>query len=38
MYAGAYFMLEHVVSVGELDGRLGDSFMDYLYYSTVMYL
>ena len=37
LYAGAFFTLEHVVAVGELGGRHGDSFMDYLYYSTVMY-
>lgn len=37
LYAGTYFSLEHVVSVGELSGRHGDTFMDYLYYSTVMY-
>ena len=37
LYAGAFFALEHLVSVGELGGRHGDSFLDYVYYSTVMY-
>ena len=37
LYAGAYFTLEQVVTVGELGGRHGERFMDYFYYSTVMY-
>lgn len=37
LYAGAYFALEHVVSVGALKGQHEGAFMDYLYYSTVMY-
>ena len=37
LYGGAYFTLEHVVTVGDLGGRHGESFMDYFYYSTVMY-
>ena len=37
LYAGVFFALEAVIGVGSLDGRHGGSFMDYLYYSTVMY-
>lgn len=37
LYAGAFFILENVINAGSLDGRHGGSFMDYLYYSTVMY-
>ena len=37
LYAAAYFTLEHVVPVGALDGDHGHRFVDYLYYSTVMY-
>jgi Ion channel len=37
LYGGAFYTLEHVVTVGDLAGRHGDSFMDYLYYSMVMY-
>ncbi len=37
LYAAAYFTLEHMIPVGTLDGRHSGSFIDYLYYSTVMY-
>jgi ion channel len=37
LYAGAYHALEHGVTVGGLDGQPGDSWMDYFYYSIVMY-
>lgn len=37
LYAGAFFALENVITVGGLEGRHGGSFMDYLYYSTVTY-
>ena len=37
LYAGVFFALEAVIGVGSLNGRHGGSFMDYLYYSTVMY-
>jgi hypothetical protein len=37
LYAGAYFTLEHVVSVGALEGQHAATLIDYLYYSTVMY-
>jgi ion channel len=37
LYAGAYFALEHGVMVGGLEGLPADSWMDYFYYSIVMY-
>lgn len=37
LYAGAYFVLEHWGMAGALGGRHGDTVMDYVYYSTVMY-
>lgn len=37
LYAGAYAGLEHILAVGMLSGQKADSFMDYLYYSVVMY-
>lgn len=37
LYAGAFFLLEDVMFVGGRGGLYGDTFMDYLYYSTVMY-
>ncbi len=37
LYAAAYFGLEHGVSVGAMNGQQGEGFMDYLYYSVVMY-
>lgn len=37
LYAGAYFFLEHGLTVGALGGSHGEGFMDYLYYSVVMY-
>lgn len=37
LYAGAFFVLEHWGMAGALGGRHGDTVMDYVYYSTVMY-
>ena len=37
LYAGAFMTLENAIPVGELSGRHEGTFMDYLYYSTVMY-
>ena len=37
LYALAFFALEHVVTVGGINGAHDDTFMDYFYYSTVMY-
>lgn len=37
LYAGAFFVLEHGFSVGTILGQPAEGFMDYLYYSTVMY-
>lgn len=37
LYAAAYLVLEHGLSVGALAGRSGSTFMDYIYYSVVMY-
>ncbi len=37
LYAGAFMTLEHVLPVGELSGLHEGAFMDYLYYSSVMY-
>lgn len=37
LYAAVFFVLEHGFSVGSLVGQQGGAFMDYLYYSTVMY-
>ena len=37
LYAGAFFVLEHGISVGQLGGSHGKSLMDYFYYSMVMF-
>ncbi len=37
LYAGAYVLLEQAFGVGAITGPLGDGFMDYFYYSIVMY-
>lgn len=37
LYGITFLLLEHNVGVGTLGGVPGNSFMDYFYYSTVMY-
>ena len=37
LYAVAYIALERSLTVGQLAGEPGYSFMDYVYYSVVMY-
>ena len=37
LYAGAFMALEEGIPVGELSGQHGGTFMDFIYYSTVMY-
>lgn len=37
LYSVGYFGLQHLAAVGDLGGQHKDTFMDYLYYSTVTY-
>jgi ion channel len=36
-YAATYYWLVNVMGIGSLVGPISNSFMDYFYYSTVMY-